>query len=329
MKTIQYSLMLAAAACGFANAQTTAYTTPVGYVTQTLSPNKYNLISATLQNPVVASGLITGTSSSSVTSAGLDFSALLQAGTVYILELPNGVIQEISAWSSATLTTPENISSNITANTTKFKLRKAATVASIFGAQNSAGLKADGDEDYSNNDLVLIPNAVGAFDTVYYFDDGAGTTGWFDAEGNAADNRVINYSDGIFVQRASGSSINLTVSGEVKTTPTKSVLSSGFNFLGAVSPAGLTLGTSGLSSSLRVATTEEEAASVADIVLQQQASGAYRSAYYFDDGAGTTGWFDTEGNTADDMILDSGFLIQNKGQAKSSSLAVPSAYGSF
>jgi hypothetical protein len=327
--SISYSLLLAAAACGVAVGQTTAYTTPVGYVTKTLSPNKYNLVSVTLQNPTVSAGVVASATSNSVTVTGAAYSSLLAAGQTYILELADGTIQEVTAWTDTVLSTPENISSKITPGATAFKLRKAATVSSVFGATNSAGLKADGDEDYSNNDLILIPNAAGAFDTVYYFDDGADTHGWFDAEGNIADDRVINYSDGIFVQRDSGSDISLVISGEIKTTPTKSVLASGYNFLGSVSPVGLTLGSSQLSSFLTIATNEEEAASIADIVLQQQESGSYRSAYYFDDGAGTAGWFDSEGNTAEDMVLDSGFLIQNKGLAKSFTVAVPAAYSTL
>jgi hypothetical protein len=331
MKTkLTYSLLAAAAACGMAQGQgqTTAYTTPVGYTTQTLDANKYNLVAITLHNSAVFGGVITGANSTSVSFTGVDFTTLLAAGTVYILELPNGVTQEISTWTATSLTTPENISSSVVAGTTTCKIRKASTVSDIFGATNSLGLASDGDEDLSNNDVLLVPNVNNAFDTVYYFDNGE-TTGWFDDQGNEANNKVLNYGDGFFVQRiAGGQSINLVISGEVKKTPTSSVLVSGFNFVGSVSPVGLTLSNSGLQNFLNIATNEAEATTTADFVLQQQSNGTYRTAYYFNDGE-TVGWFDDQGETADNLILDTGCLIQNKGASKSVTLSVPSSYSSL
>lgn len=306
--------------------QNTATTTPVGYVSVVLSPNKYNLLSVVTHQPAVSSGTISSANSNSVTVANIDFTTLLTAGTVYLLELPDGTTQEIRSWTATSLNTPQDISAKVVANTTSYQLRAADTVASIFGATNSAGLKADADEDYTNNDLILIPNAVGAFDTVYYFQGDAETAGWYDAEGNVANNRVINYASGIFVQRQAGTDITLVIDGEIKKAPTSGTLKTGYNFLGGVTPAGATLATSNLKNFLTIATNEEQAATTADLVLFQQPSGAYRTAYYFDDGQ-TAGWFDAEGNPADDASLNGGFLIQNRGaSAKPYTLALPSFY---
>ena len=103
MKPIySYALLAAFAAVGSASA-VEAVTTPVGYVTQTLSPEKYNLVSLTMQNPSVASGVITAEDSAFVATTGVDFTAILTPGTIYILELPDGTIQEISSWSATQL----------------------------------------------------------------------------------------------------------------------------------------------------------------------------------------------------------------------------------
>lgn len=329
MKPIQSTIIATAALIGYASAQT-ATTVPVGYVTKSLAPNKYTLVSVTMQNPAVASGVIDAESAApnAVTDTEVNFTTLLTAGATYILELPDGQVQEITSWSGSVLTTPDNITAFITPSTTTYKLRKASTVTDIFGANNKFGLLSDGDEDPSNNDLILIPNAENSFDTIYYFDDGE-TTGWFDLDGNQADNSVIVYGDGIFVQRQNqGSSIDLVISGELKTKPTKGTLFSGFNFLGAVSPVGLTLANSGLEESLTIATNEAEAADTADYVLQQNDDGTYRTAYYFNDGE-TQGWFDLDGETADDLVLDTGYLINNKGVPKQISLDVPTNYSNF
>jgi hypothetical protein len=326
--SISYSLLLAAAACGVAVGQTTAYTTPVGYVTETLRPNQYNLIGLTLQNPTVSAGVVASATSNSVTVTGATFSSLLTAGQTYILELADGTIQEVAAWTDTVLSTPENISSKITAGTTEFKLRKAATVSSVFGAQNSAGLKASPDGDPTTADNLVISTDSGLL-TVYFFDDGAGTTGWYDASGNPADSVVLPYSDGFFVQRVSGSDINLVVSGELKKAPTSTVISPGYNYLSGVSPAGtgLTLATSGLAD--YISRSADGDASTVDNVLLPTSGGSYTNCYFFDDGAGTTGWYDASGNPADTSNISSGFLIYNVGETKSLKISVPSSYATL
>lgn len=324
---LTYSLLAAAFACGLASAQTTAYTTPVGYVSTLLSPNKYNLIAVTLHEPTVSAGVVTGESATDVSMTGVDFTTLLTAGSVYILELPDGTIQEISAWTATSLTTPEDISGKVTPGTTTYKLRKASTVASVFGAANSAGLTADNDDDSTNNDQILVPNTSGAFDTVYYFTGNLDApAGWYDDQGNPADTKVLNYADGMFVQRVAGSDKTLVVAGEIKTKPTSNALLTGYNFLGAVSPVGLTLGTSGLKDFLTHAATDEDVAT-ADKVLTQNPDGAYRTMYYFDGNLDApAGWYDDQGNPSDDAVLDSGFLVENLGVGKNYTIAVPAAY---
>lgn len=315
MKRSLLTLLAATAAGGGISFSQTATTTPVGYVTQTLSPNMYNLVSVTMHNPVVYSGLVQGKNSTSISFTGVDFTSLLQTGSIYILELPDGTIQEISGWTTTSLNTPQDISGAITINNTVCKLRRASTVKDIFGANNTFGLQSDGDENLNNNDLILVPNANNSLDTVYYYDDGD-VSGWFDRQGNEANNKVLNYGDGFFVQRrVGGAPIQLTVVGEVKSSPTSSVIVSGYNYMGSVAPAGIALKNSGLKNFLAQATSEESIAS-ADLVLQQRSNGTYNTVYYYNDGE-TTGWFDYQGNQADDLILNSGYLIFNKGSVKS------------
>jgi hypothetical protein len=140
MKLNTYAFLAAALACGVANAQT-AYTTPVGYVSIPMAPGQFTFGGLTLQSATVAAGVLSSSSASSVTASGsIDFTALLTPGSVYILELPDGTIQEVTSWSGATLNTPEDISGVVTAGVTTFKLRQWATVAPVFGLSNSAGL---------------------------------------------------------------------------------------------------------------------------------------------------------------------------------------------
>lgn len=324
MKLNTYAFLAAALVCGMANAQT-AYTTPVGYTTQALAPNQFNLIGVTLHQPSIAAGVLDAESSNSVTDNEVNFTTLLAAGATYVLELPNGVIQEVVSWSGSVLTTADNITGSVVPGSTTYILRRADTISSIFGATNSAGLTASADGDLTTCDVVQIYNGAG-FDTVYYFNDGAGTEGWFDDANNPAADKAIVYADGIFVKRVAGSSINLVIDGEVKKVGTSGVLAAGFNYLGGVSPVGLTLDNSGLATSMTPSADGD--LTTCDTVLLPN-GGAYTTCYYFDDGAGTTGWFDDANNPAGTLNITPGFLILNVGGSSSYSLGVPAAYGSL
>lgn len=321
MKPYLYTLLAAAAASGLAQAQT-AYTTPVGYVTKTLKPNNFTLVGVTLHNPTTVAGVLDGVTSApnTVTDNQVDFSASLTSGSTYILELANGTVQEITSWSGSVLTTPDDISALVTTSTS-YTLRKASTISDLFGATNSAGLKPSVDGDFTaNTDLILIFNGV-AFDTVYYINDGAGTEGWFDDAGNPAASKVVAYPESLFVQRGAGSDIDLVITGEVKTNSTNGVLVGGFNYLSSVAPAGMTLASSGLSSS--VLASPDGDYTVVDNVLTQNSDGSYTTHYFINDGGGTTGWFDDGGNPTDTAPLDGGFLLFNVGGIKPYSIAAP------
>ena len=324
MNTTLYSLIAAATACGLASTVAqTAYTNPVGYSTKTLKPGIFNLVGATLQNPTAAAGVLDAVAAApnSVTDNEVNFTTTLTGGATYVLEFADGTVQEITAWSGSVLTTPDNLSGVVTPSSTTYTLRKASTVSDLFGATNSVGLTASVDGDFTaNTDLLLIFNGS-SFDTVYYFDDGFGTTGWFDTDGNPAEDKVIAYPDGFFVQRVAGADVDLVVTGEVKAAATGGLLASGYNYLNGVVPAGLTLDSSGLASYV-LASADGDFTTV-DNLLIQNTDGSYTTNYYFDDGFGTAGWYDTDGNPTDTSALDGGFLLFNVGTSKPYTITSP------
>ena len=324
---IPFALLGALLAVGAANA---AVTTPVGYASTELLPNKFSLVGLTLQNPTTAAGVLDAVSAApnTVTDSDVDFDAVLTGGATYILELSDGTVQEITSWAGNVLTTPSDLSGLVTPATTTYTLRKAATVSDIFGANNSVGLTPSPDGDTSIADTLQVPSGSG-FEVIYYFNDGAGFEGWFTEGGDPAENYVLNYADGFYVKRIAGGPINLVVSGEVKLDPTSGVLANGFNYLGAVAPAGLTLGDSGLEAF--ISQSSDGDTSLVDTVQVQLdgPSGAYRVCYYFNDGAGFEGWFDEGGDPADDQALDSGFLIFNRDAAKPYTVSVPGFYSTL
>ena len=64
-------------------------------------------------------------------------------------------------------------------------------------------------------------------------------------------------------------------------------------------------------------------------VLLQQPGGAYKTCYYFNDGAGTLGWFDDQGNSVDTDPIEGGFLLLNRSGVKPYSVDVPANYSSL
>lgn len=325
MKTyIPYSLILAAAASGLAFGAETAYTTPVGYDTQVLKPGQFTLAGLTLQLPTAAAGVLDAASAgpNTVTDTQVNFTTTLTVGATYILELPSGVVQEITSWSGSVLTTPDNITASVVAGTTTYKLRKAASVSDVFGATNSVGLTSSA--DVSTADKILIPNASGGLDTVFYYNDGS-AEGWLDGEGNLAADKVVAYPDGFYVQRvAAVGDLNLVVSGEVKTKPTSGVLVAGYNYLNGVAPVGLTLDGSNLKNFL----TQTTDAGTADNVLLPTPSGGYTTCFYYNDGS-AEGWLDGEGNLAGEYLIQDGFLIFNRGVVKPYTISTPTSYSSL
>ena len=322
-KTMKSIVFFAAAAAALlaphaALAQTSSATTPVGYVSQTLPPNAFSFCGLTVHSPVVSTGVLTAATNNSVTHDGVNFSTLLTAGATYILELENGTIQEIRAWNSTgRLTTPENISAQITPGTTKYNLRKAKTISDVFGANNTFGLTQTS-AGYDRADQIYLPTRNGLVG-IYYYDDGD-ERGWYTFNGNPAENVPIIYSDGFYIRRVAGSPITIVTAGEIKPRPTRGVLTPGWNYMSSVFPAGLTLENSGLKNFFSISSTG--AYDKVDNVYIPSSNG-FIIAYYYDDGD-EKGWFTAAGAPADNFKLEGGFLILSRSTTnKAITLSVP------
>jgi len=316
-KSIKSLLALALLAPGALFAQTTAKTTPVGYVTtENLAQDQYNLVGVTVHNPTVAAGILSAESGTAVTATGVDFTALLTTGKTYILELPDGTIQEITSWTATALNTAQDITSRVVPGVTKYVLRPAATVASLFGAANEVGLQGTPDGDPATADQVFIPDGAG-FKVVFYDES---TPGWVDTLFNDASAIPIVYTDGIVIQRK-GPSKTIVFSGEVKLTPTDLVTENTFTYLSTVYPAGSTLGNSNLEAS--VAHTPDGDPGTADQVFISNGTGGYDVCFYDDS---TPGWVDTLFNDQTNKSLSSGIIIQRRGATAYTANITPASY---
>lgn len=320
---IPYSLLAAAALCGVAFGQT-ATTTPVGYVTESLSPG-FNFVGLTLHESTVAAGLVDSVTANSIVAAGLDFDTALAAGATYVLEIYNGsgIVQVTSSWTGSSITTAADLTADV-APGDSFTIRPVATLASVFG-NAAAGHKLDiGGGGSGGADQVWFWNGSG-YDR-FYFDEFAGEAfdqeSWVNVDTSAlVDGSSVNliYADGFIITSANGRDV--TISGEVKTGVTELNLASGFNFVGSVAPVGMTLEAAFGSSA---ATTQASGLAIggggsggADQVWIWD--GSAFSKYYFDEFAGESfdqeSWvnIDTSALIPATTPLPSGYIITGAG----------------
>jgi hypothetical protein len=333
MKTTLYSI-LAAAACGMAFGQTTAYTNPVGYTTQTLSANSINLVGLTLQTSTLASGNFETITATTLTDTGVTYAPV--ANRTYVLEIITspatpalvGSIFEIPAanisGSVITVTTvpaTDLVALGLTSTAT-YNLRLAPNLEEIFRTDSTSmltrGLSA------TNADVVWVPTGtVGVYNKYFVHS----STSAFRVSGTTtpAPNIPVIYADGLLVQKKA-TATDLTISGEVKKVGTNSVLTAGINPVSVVSPAGLTLTTAGFDTS--TGWVKGLSATNADIVWVPNGVGTYAK-YYFH--SSTSLWRNMATNTAigADVDLPSGVWVQKKTGTLTLKLKVPTGYSSL
>ena len=344
---ITFTAIAAVAASGTASAQTPtpAYSKPSGYVTETLKGDgAFNLIGLTLHQSPVASGVLSSVSSTKVSDSTTNFTTLLTPGSKYIIQFKsgsqNGGIQIVSSWGTASgggntvndLVMPQNVLSMGVAAGDSYELRPAATLSSVFGASNQAGLKSG---SLLSADIIWLPDGFGGFTKFYY---SPGTTvpfvtpaGWKDSSGANAANQAIVYTDALFIQRRGVGDLKLVLTGQVKTTRTQVIaVGSQFSYVSSVFAVGTTLGTSGLEQGLKAGSLIS-----GDVLwMQNAARDGYDKFYY---SPGTTvpfvtpaGWKTSAGGNATTQPLTSGIIIQRRDPTNSAPpINPPSSYSNL
>lgn len=332
MKTyIPYSLLAALAATGMAYGASTAYTTPVGYETISIRAG-FNYAGVRLHEAAVVAGAVTGITSTQMTDTAANFGSLLTGGanSTYIIEFENtaGTIQEVlgTAASGSNITLPDNVTSSVSVGT-KYRIRKSATLASIFGATNSAGL-TPGFGGPTGADVVYVPTSTG-FNTYYYDGDDLTWKKTSPVVDVVAANIPLVYLDGILV--FAGAPLSLTVSGEVKTKTVSTVALSGFNYIGTVYPVGATLDTAFGANTATTIHPGFGGPTGADVVYVPKAAPATGFNTYYYDGDDLT-WKTTSpvaDVNASTISLPSGVLFFNVGAPINLKQSAPAAYSSL
>jgi hypothetical protein len=333
MKTyLSYSFILAAAACGLATGQT-AYTNPVGYTTQSLAANSFNLVGLNVVSPTLTAGVLTSAAGTTVGDSTQNFTTLIPAGKMAILEITSGaaagLVQEFTSWSAGVITLPVSASAAVGDS---YKVRLAQTVQQLFDATNltTAGINP------TNADKVWVPTGIGGAYTKYWLKTGV-NAGWHTTVNGTTDTGLVTgdipviYIDGLLVEKK-GTATDLVMSGEVKTKNSNSLVVNGFNLLSIPSPVGSTLFTAGLTA------TDLTPAGInptnADKLWVPGPGGSYTK-YWLKTGV-SAGWHTTVTGTTDtglvttDVTLPAAVFIERKATGSGVvSLEVPTGYSSL
>lgn len=327
MKTIiPFSIAAALAASGISQAQITptpAFSKPSGYVTHPLSQG-FNPVGFTLQLPATTSGILTGLSATNITDSGKNFSSLLVAGALYTLEITsgsgtvNGLVTEVSQWTGSQLTTTDNLVAAGVPSSSTYTLRKAGTLQEIFGTTESVLTKNNA---VGNADVVWVPDGGGGYTRYHQRGDGS----WRNANTGATpvNNTPLVFLDGVFIQRRGVTPVDLVLTGTVKTTPTISSLTSGFNFYATVYPVGSTLQNLGVDDNL----TKNNAVGNADVVWIPNGLGGYERYHMRSDGSWRNAG--TGAVNLPPISLTSAIFIQRRAGATPLTLTPPASYSNL
>lgn len=302
---------------------------PVGYETLEIN-QQFNYVGLRLLGAPLATSTV-----ATAENAGITLASGTVADGPVIVEVIDGdaagaVVEGTAA--GGVITVPANLLDNLEVDNA-VTVRAPQTLASVFGA---AGESLTTGSASAAADLVLIPDGAGNFDTYWYSSGGFGGVGagWkqldtatnasTDVDGSAV---TLVYTDGIIIQNR-GADNSIVVSGSVKTTGTTPALTTQFNYLSTVYPAGATLSSAFDEAEnpgvLRAGTLDSASASAAaDLVFVPSGDG-FNVYWYSSGGFGGAGagWkqLDLTTNVSTDVVstevsLDSasGIVIQNRG----------------
>ena len=226
--------MLAAAACGFANAQTTAYTTPVGYVTIAVPAESDTTVSAPLEQPSLYSAASTSISGNVVGASGLTGDAFVNADPANAkcyLQVTSGALAgsrfPITANSSSSITVDAGattLAAQGFVSGASYKVVPYWTLASLFPAGSGVGATND---VYSAAAFVMVSDQVSvttnkANAKLYFYCSGDTANefaaGWYDNDdvfSGTKNDVVIDPSHMYTIRTAPGNVQSVVVSGQV------------------------------------------------------------------------------------------------------------------
>lgn len=191
-----------------------------------------------------------------------------------------GTTYDILATDAATktITLAQNLATGVTQGAI-FKVRKHWTIASVFGANNTAGLTGGTAE---TADLILVQSGQSNTYSTYFYQIGGEGTGWrlTTASGADASGKVLYPDEGLIIKKSQGSTAAIVLVGGVKMGVSSVPVLPGKNLLGNVFAAPMTLASSNIYTGNSSTGLAAGSAASADQVLIY--NGAGYDIYYFE-----------------------------------------------
>lgn len=275
-------------------------TTPMGIVTvgpvnMPASGPVYFYYGAPLTTPAVYRGKFSAVSAPALFDDGASWTldqfnpTATTSPRSHYIEITSGALQgtlfDIVKTLTASITVdyafgPESVSG------TSYAIRPHRTIAGMFGATNSTGLRG-GTE--STADLLSLWNGTAYRD--FYYSTAAGATGWRRVGDATTDQAgvVIRPTEGIFFKFVGGTVPAITLLGELQTGPLAVPIVAGTNLVSPTAAVGLTLGTSGLFTNDPATGVKAGSPTTADIVSLFNGT-AFDDYYVRSTAAGVQGW---------------------------------------
>ena len=168
-----------------------------------------------------------------------------------------------------------------------YRIRKHWTLASVFGATNSAGLQGG---TPVTADQIQVWNGTG-YDVYYYQTSGIGGTGWRKVGDQSTDASatVIEPGNSLITRRGASGAATITLTGMVKTGVTTVKITAGYNFVPNPNAVAMTLTSCALYTGDASTGLAGGSATTADQIMLWNGTG-YDSYYYQTSGIGGTGW---------------------------------------
>ncbi|WP_256198959.1 hypothetical protein [Verrucomicrobium spinosum] len=173
--------------------------------------------------PPLAAGRMDSRTSTTFTDNQVNFGTLLAGKSNLWLELTNGnyrgMATPVTVASANTLNTEDSLVP-YAPGAAVFEVREAHTVATLFGATNTAGLHPSTTLNLSGNpDEIHIPDGAGGYHRVFYSTPAGGWRQDGD-EISDASGIPIYHVDAVIIHRKQASALTLSFVGFVRSTPT-------------------------------------------------------------------------------------------------------------
>src|SRR5581483_1180572 len=184
------------------------------------SASRMSMFSLRMTRPLETAGVVSSLQNAVLTDTNSVWTdhQFGTAGVAAYVEFDNGWMADIADTSTAnqSLNLAGSLGNAVSAGS-HYRLRKHSTIASIFGANNEAGLKSGSNPSMADNILLEDPQTQRVI-TIFYYSD---TTfhGWLDATFSPVDNLIIYPEQGVMIRRRVATDLNIYLAGPVKVGP--------------------------------------------------------------------------------------------------------------